>query len=268
VTLNGILIAKMVRVTGADEMALTLRHCTLSPMELAADLSPKPLATPSIRWNDAGCVGALVLDRTISGRITAGSDVRVGFSNSLVDAVEESGVALAGSEDGRDPAGALRSVDSTVLGSTHVRRVESAEQSVFLGTIVSDQTQTGCVRFSYLPLESRVPRRYRCQPDFAMRQATDEAVSRHPDISAVDLEQIAARTKTRVQPVWTSRQFGQAGYGQLHDSCPAEIRMGAEDGSEMGVFHRVFQSQRESNLRTRLAEYLRLGLEAELLYVT
>jgi hypothetical protein len=268
VTLNGILFAKMVRITGAHDVTLTLRHCTVSPMELAPDLTAKPLATPSIRWNDAGGHGALVLDRTISGRIVAGRDVRVGFVNSLVDAVLDGGVALAGSEDGREPAGMLRSVDSTVLGSVHVSSLESAEQSLFLGPLISDQTQKGCVRFSYLPLESQVSRRYRCQPDFAMRQAMDEAASRHPDISASELEQIAARTRTRVQPVWTSRQFGQAGYGQLHGSCPVEVRTGAEDGSEMGVFHQVFQSQRESNLRTRLAEYLRLGLEANVLYVT
>ena len=93
-------------------------------------------------------------------------------------------------------------------------------------------------------------------------------MSGDPGISPADLEQIAARTRTRVQPVWTSRQFGQAGYVQLHGSCPLEIRTGAEDGSEMGVFHRVFQSQRESNLRTRLGEYLRLGLDADVLYVT
>jgi hypothetical protein len=267
-TLDGILIGKMVRVTGAAEMAFTVRHCTLSPMELAADLTAKPLATPSIRWNDAGCRGTLVMDRTVSGRVTAGADVRVDLSNSLVDAVQEGGVALASSEDGRDPAGHLRVADSTVLGSIHVRAVESAEQSLFLGTVVSDQTQTGCVRYSYVPLDSKVPRRYRCQPDFAIRQAMDEAVSGHPGITPSELEQIAARTRTRVQPVWTSRRFGQAGYGQLHGSCPIEIRTGAEDGSEMGVFHRVFQSQRESNVRTRLAEYLRLGLEADVLYVT
>jgi hypothetical protein len=79
---------------------------------------------------------------------------------------------------------------------------------------------------------------------------------------------MAARIRSRLQPSLTSRQFGQPGYGQLHRSCPVEIRTGAEDGSEMGAFHTLFQSQREINVRTRLAEYLRLGLEAGLFYVT
>jgi hypothetical protein len=36
----------------------------------------------------------------------------------------------------------------------------------------------------------------------------------------------------------------------------------------MGVFHDLFQPQRESNLRTRLKEYLRLGLDAGIFYVS
>ena len=58
------------------------------------------------------------------------------------------------------------------------------------------------------------------------------------------------------------------GYMQLHASCPVEIRSGADDGSEMGVFHDLFQVQRETNLRARLQEYLRFGLEAGVLFVT
>ena len=43
---------------------------------------------------------------------------------------------------------------------------------------------------------------------------------------------------------------------------------GAEDGSEMGVFCHVKQPQRESNLRIRLDEYLPVGLDAGIVYVT
>ena len=44
--------------------------------------------------------------------------------------------------------------------------------------------------------------------------------------------------------------------------------MGAEDGSEMGAFCVLKQAQRESNLRLRLDEYLPVGLEAGIIYVT
>jgi hypothetical protein len=55
--------------------------------------------------------------------------------------------------------------------------------------------------------------------------------------------------------------------GQLR-SAPEQIRTGADDEAEMGAFHDLFQPQRESNLRTRLDEYLRFGLEAGVFYET
>jgi hypothetical protein len=47
-----------------------------------------------------------------------------------------------------------------------------------------------------------------------------------------------------------------------------EIREGADDEAEMGAFHELFKPQRETNLRIRLDEYLRFGLEAGIFYVT
>ena len=69
----------------------------------------------------------------------------------------------------------------------------------------------------------------------------------------------------RVQPVFTSLRFGHAAYGQLSQLTAAEITQGAEDEAEMGAFRNLYQPQREANLRTRLDEYLRFGLEAGIL---
>jgi hypothetical protein len=71
----------------------------------------------------------------------------------------------------------------------------------------------------------------------------------------------------RVRPAFTALQYGNPAYAQLDRSCPQEITLGAEDRSEMGVFHDLFQPWRESNLLYRLNEYLRIGLEAGILYV-
>jgi hypothetical protein len=68
--------------------------------------------------------------------------------------------------------------------------------------------------------------------------------------------------------VFTSQRFGDPGYCQLSTRTPAAIRSGADDGSEMGAFQSLAQSQRETNLRVRLDEYLRFGLEAALVTVT
>src|SRR5256885_14959450 len=82
-------------------------------------------------------------------------------------------------------------------------------------------------RFSYVPWSAVVPRRYQCQPSSATAEAT-------------------------IAPQFTSLRYGDPSYMQLSLSTPAEIRSGADDESEMGVFHELYQPQRETNLRVRL----------------
>ncbi|NEZ58030.1 hypothetical protein, partial [Adonisia turfae] len=65
-----------------------------------------------------------------------------------------------------------------------------------------------------------------------------------------------------------SRRYGDPAYGQLSQRCAEEIRQGADDEAEMGVFHDLYQPQRETNLRVRLDEYLRFSLEAGIFYIT
>jgi hypothetical protein len=107
---------------------------------------------------------------------------------------------------------------------------------------------------SYVPEDSQTPRRYRCQPGLALKELTNPA------------EQ--ARIRARLRPSFTSTQYGQPAYTQLSLTCAEEVRTGAEDGSEMGVFSHLKQPQREANLRASLEEYLRLGLEAGFFFVT
>lgn len=72
----------------------------------------------------------------------------------------------------------------------------------------------------------------------------------------------------RIQPNFTSTRYGDPGYAQLRKNGAIAIRTGAEDGSELGVFNRLKQPQREANLRASLDEYLRFGLSADIFYVT
>ena len=72
----------------------------------------------------------------------------------------------------------------------------------------------------------------------------------------------------RLQPVFTSRDYGNPAYAQLGQTCPPEIHRGTEDGSEMGAFSFLQQPQRRDNLETSLKEYLRFGLQAGIFYVT
>jgi len=73
-------------------------------------------------------------------------------------------------------------------------------------------------------------------------------------------------TRERVRPRFTAARYGKPGYCQLAEGCADEIKRGADDESEMGVFHDLFQPQREANLRARLDEYMPSGMQAGVIF--
>lgn len=163
------------------------------------------------------------------------------------------------------PAPAITLERSTVFGSVFGKALQLASEVIFTAPVLVQRRQVGCVRFSYVPTGSQVPRRYRCQPDLAIAQqlaAQDGPVT--PAIEAT----IRDRVARQVVPGFTSARYGDPAYGQLSQICPIEICTGAEDGSEMGAFSFLKQPQREANLRVALEEYLRFGLEAGIFFVT
>jgi hypothetical protein len=238
-TLNGFLIVG----AGLEVQSvgrLRLRHCTLVPgLALNADGSPAQPMQPSLAVTTAGV--ALEIDHCIVGGLRVHRDSPATISNSIVDATDPAGMAYSVPDGQAGLGGALRVAQSTLVGQVHADALPLASNSIFFS---SDMTvfrrQEGCVRFCSLPAAARVPRRYHCQP----ADGND------------------------VQPLFTSLRYGDAGYAQLSDRCPPEIRRGGDDEAEMGVFHDLFQPQREDDLRARLEEYLRFGLEAGLFHAT
>jgi len=77
--------------------------------------------------------------------------------------------------------------------------------------------------------------------------------------AAEEQRDIEAET-LRVRPRYESRRYGNPRYARLARHCADEIRRGADDESEMGVYHDLFQPQREANLRARLDEYTPAGM--------
>jgi hypothetical protein len=244
---EGVLIAQGIRVNGSDSITLLVRHCTIPPWLSDGNQDPQPPEQASIQWVDAGSVGNLICDRSIMGRLRLGSGIEISLTDSIVDALADDAIALAENDaDDNSPnaAGSIHQIArTTIIGRCFVEAIELIENSIITGNILAERKQQGCVRFSYLPLDSQVPRRYRCQP-----AAASEALS--------------------VQPQFTSLQYSNPAYAQLGQHCPLEIRQGADDESEMGAFHDLYQLRKETNLRVRLDEYLRFGLEAGIFYVT
>ena len=281
-TLNGLLIAGgQLRVSSLAETEenpplLRLRHCTLVP-GLALTHAGDPVAP-----NEASLVVepsnglTLEIDSCILGGLRTGREVTVKTSNSIVDAMAPEHIAFANSDE--TPGGILTLVNCTVIGKVHTARLDLASNVIFAADldegdlwthpVISDQNQRGCTRFSFVPLNAIVPRRYHCQPDLAVSAAINAADVPKGSLDTVKRQQITSEVQARIRPAFTSLRYGKPGYCQLATYCPEEIRKGAEDESEMGAFHDVYAPQRESNLRIRLQEYLRFGLEAGIFYAT
>jgi len=261
VTFDGLLIVNHeVRLLDGDLGLFEMKHCTLVPgRALTAAGTPAAPGAPSIVVVEGNARLAIVLTRTMAGGLHLPGIGMLTLTDCLIDGT--SGPAIR--------AEALTVRESTVIGSVTATLVECASNSIFTGVVRAERKQAGCVRFCYLPSQSDVPRRYRCQPDLAIEMAregarTDQRASR----AVASPRERALEVRGRVRPSFTDTQYARPGYGQLHASCPPEIKTGADDQGEMGVFHHLMHPLRESNFRASLDEYLRLGLEAGILYVT
>ena len=184
--------------------------------------------------------------------------IRLCIADSIVDATDPEREAIGA--PGCPVAHATVTIErSTVFGQVHAHAIEEGNNSLFMGVIQVARRQIGCLRFSYITPGSRTPRRYHCQPDLAEAAALEQLANLTPgNASPADSEKQRARdnARLRVKPRFNSVHYGTPTYGQLAQACAEEIKRGADDESEMGVFHDLFQPQREANLRVRLDEYI------------
>ncbi len=294
VILNGILFSGgqiVVREQTTDSPAsgnqmesLEIRHCTLLPgispaiETAAAETSPMPRLLVELPGLNVR------IEKSISGAVRAVEGAEITITDSIVDALDSSEVAYA-APDGESAGGILQLMNCTVIGKVHAHTLKMASNSIFvaekaatgdtwLAPVLAKRLQAGCTRFSWLPVGAKVPRPYRCQPATAVEKAAEtaeteaQAKGANPFEIAIAKASAEAQALARVRPQFTSLQYGDAGYCQLHRHCPPEITRGADDESEMGAFHHLFQAQRTANLRIRLDEYLRFGLEAGIFYAS
>lgn len=255
----------------ARPRTLVLRHCTLVP-----GLTRTPAGGPgALGWASLLVLhplASVVLEHCVVGPMVAVEGVEVAAADCVIDAGAATEVAFCGravpggggvrtvttaadrqTGDGVAPGGHLELEACTVVGKVHAQRLDVSD-SLLLGRlgvagdpwpapVWAERRQVGCIRFSYVPPGSRTPRRFRCVP------GEGEGAGAHI-------------------PHHTSLRYGDPGYAQLRPATHRAIRTGASDEGEMGVTHELHQPQRETNLRLRLDEYLRFGLEAGFFYAT
>ncbi len=252
--LDGLLVEGRLRLEGNLE-ALRLAHCTLVPgRTLGDDGLPVSTNASSVVATTSNRALTLTHYRSITGPIRLPEEMEgLIVREGIVDGMATSAIARFNTTVRAGPPTEMYS--ATLMGAVHLRSLEMATEVIFTDQVRVERTQGGCVRFSYVPPGSRTPRRYRCQPHLALSEEGLTPAEK-------------ARIRDRLVPSFTSIHYGDPGYAQLAVTCPAEIRTGAEDESEMGAFSFLRQPQRETNLRIRLDEYLPFGLEPALIYVT
>lgn len=257
VRLDGLLVTgRAVHVEGPLQR-LEIVDCTLVPgWGLEGDCQPTRPAEPSLELSSVR--GPVVIERSILGSIQVYADevtsdpVEIRLCDSVVDATSDEREAV-GAPNWPLAHAALTLRDCTVIGQVQTHAVLLAENTIFTGRVRVARRQLGCIRYSYVPPRSRTPRRHRCQPDLVEAAARSVAV-----VEGDTAEELTARlalARERVVPVFDSTRYGQPAYVRLAPTGAVEIDRGADDESEMGALHYLYQPQRRANLITRLEQF-------------
>ncbi len=231
--------------THGDPISLSLSDCTLVPgLALTRDGAPIQPGEPSITSDAIGTTISLV--RTISGPVAniVGGSTRI--CSSIIDSSSRCCVAYAGADltaEGAD----LHIEDSTIIGKIHTHTMELASNTIFLArrprhdpwpaAIWCSQRQTGCIRFSFVPTDALTPPRYRCLPDVAGNEGA-------------------------LQPQFITLQYGHPSFALLSGDVPMAIWTGADNGSQIGVYNQLQETEAFRNVQLRAPQYLPFGLES------
>jgi hypothetical protein len=240
VTLNGLLISggRVLVPQNAALARLRLVDCTLVPgRDLTRAGEPANPAAESLAVFQPDLEVELI--RCVVGRLQVARGSQVKAQDSIIDATASDRMAFSGPNG--EVGGDLALEACTVIGTVRAGRLDASNCVLHAShpaepPVLAERRQQGCLRFSYVPPGSVVPRTHACVPTGA-----EDTVPR---------------------PEFVSTRYGQPAYGLLAPATPAAIQSGADDESEMGALHHQFAPQRLANLALRLDEYLRFSLEA------
>lgn len=230
-------------ILSGDEACVQLADCTLVPgISLDSKGDPAHPGEPSV--TGSALTMTLCLNRAVSGPIALPYTCSTRICSSIVDAGSPYCPAFAGNEPA-SPGATLHIEDSTLIGRVWAQAIRLASNTIFysrLGNydpwpapVWAQRVQVGCMRFCWLPANSMTPRQYQClQPDSS---------------SAPTLE-----------PAFVSLRFGNPAYCLLSGDVPMAIWRGADNGSQMGVFYQIQETEAVANIQVRSAEYLPANL--------
>lgn len=211
-------------------------HCTLDPGgEQMLSVDNKCLAIQYAVLEIAGYVEELVIDHSIVGPILS---TLAGLNTCSVGKliIRDSIVMTI------DPAvpqaidvalGNVHIERSTILGGIKANRLYATD-SLVTGTGTITDRQNGCFRFS-AGVQGNWPRPYE------------------------------SHFFTQFDPAWIEgRRFGDPNFTRLSEAAPLEIRSGAENHCEMGVWNHLLEEIKRADLRAKLGEFMPFDLDMQL----
>jgi len=247
--LEGLLVVggplRLLRDGSVRRCRVRIRHCTFVPgHRLGPSGQPIAPGAPSLVVESPGV--EVVLESSIVGPLHLHQDVELRAMDSVIDATGAGRPAICAA-NGQGPIGAVTLEGCTVIGAVHASMARLISNSILLAeapvgwdtSVVMERRQAGCVRFSWLPEESVVPRRFRCLPN---------------ELAPGD-------------PRHLSLRYGHPAYAMLHPACPAAILRAADNEGEPGVMHHTHRRRRLANAVTRTEEHLRAGFAAGLIEI-
>jgi hypothetical protein len=249
-----------------------IRHCTLVPgWGIDNECLPLRPAEPSLELNNVRA--HVSIEHSIVGNIQINEDevradpIPVSISDSLIDGMADDREVI-GAPGNPVAHGVLTIKRCTIFGIVQVHAIELAENSIFTGCVNVARRQLGCMRFCYVPHGCRTPKRYHCQPDLVDQIVVGQLRAQNPAVDQNTIDAAQELERERVRPQFNSERYGKPAYAQLASTCAEEITRGADDESEMGVYHDLFQPQRAANLRARLNDFTPAGMNVGIIFAS
>ncbi len=270
--LDGFLVTGRSLLVTGPVAHVTIRHCTLVPgWSLDCDCAARRGEEPSIELTRTPAT--LVVDHAITGSIQVtldepvGDPIQIDAHDSIIDATSTTLPAISSAEDGYAYA-IVRLRRCTVIGTVLLHVLALGDNTIFLGLLQVARRQQGCARFCWIEPGSRTPSRYECQPDLVRQAISSAAAAPQSTLAASQVSTDQDAETARVRPRFNSLSYGSPVYCQLAQDCAPEITSGADDESELGAFHDLFQPQRLANLNDRLQDFTPADMNAAVFIVT
>jgi hypothetical protein len=225
---------RLVLAESWDRVEIT--HCTLDPGgEQVRDAPGDAVAIQYVTLEISGFIEELIIDHSIVGPILG--------TNSSLDGCAVGKLIIRDSIVMSIDSNVPQAIDvelgevylerSTVVGGITANRIYASDSLVTGAGVIADR-QNGCFRFS-AGVEGGWPRAYE------------------------------SYFFSQFDPAWVhSQRFGDADFLRLTDLAPEEIRMGAENHCEMGVWNHLLDEIKRTDLQAKLGEFMPFDLLMQL----